>query len=946
MPDCKWEFQVCSSPLSPGGQYYPECVDGNACAPVYYYVYLARTGDDNNLSGPYSFQFKELSFTGKLNITPNNSALATAKVLSILNFERSVYCSGEVNDPGNFDSPVFGYDEQSQVFSYYVLSSVNETLTWTIPGRKLLFILAIDAFPGEAIELGNMSGYSVLPNDEVCPNPIVWCSGGVQSKIVYTPQSCSSPFTIRLGADVAYPSPGFPNRRKVPVYVTAPMPANFNIEQLDFLLKIESTEDMAEVFIEDGQVPATDILLYKEPPASSSKNQRAYVKTSNLALSATPAQIATASNTLFYMVMNGPALASECAQSSIRLTDYRRMTDDAYPNDNGCCKPAIGTAIETVDWMPSPCIGDCPKATVSAVPVPQSFQAGSVCENVFINLNISSLINTTYDQAVVEIDINHSGTLAFAPGLTSSAFCSPASACVVTSVPAPGVLRVEFSQSGLPIVLSGGGAPSTLVTLGFTLQDGCIESVRFYDATLHQLNAQNNCIPTVSSSILAGTPDDDICLPSLTMIYKTPNEEAVENVKYDFEGCDISGLVTGQGSSSICVCDAPGATQTITPTKEDDVMAGISTFDLVLISKHLLGTGPLDSPYKIIAADINKSNSVTTFDIVELRKLILMIYPTLPQNTSYRFIDKNQSFSNPANPFASTPFQEQIDFQYPPSGTVAEFVAVKVGDVNWSYQCCPAQLSGQGPVADRATEAAAFPLAYKSSPVQTLEGQNSLELPVFPAENLDAVAWQMALQYDTSRWRCTGVRPGDADPGQFRFAWHEPVAGELRVVGFDAAGTDNQWPAGAPMFVVELSPLQSTTSAQPELALLPAKRLAPELYDTLGAVRIPRLVRRDDLPLVQPRVKRALPAQSVWSASLYPNPSAGHWRLEWRLPAPAACRIVLSDPLGKTLWAETRASEAGLNTINSTQMPLLAPGQYFLRVETPWGPRSLRLVRL
>ncbi|MCC7504279.1 MAG: hypothetical protein IT259_03215, partial [Saprospiraceae bacterium] len=727
--------------------------------------------------------------------------------------------------------------------------------------------------------------------------------------------------------------------------------ASFNIEQLDFLLKIESTEDMAEVYIEDGLVPATDVLLYKEPPVLSSKIQRAYANTADLALFATPAQIATASNTLFYIVMNGPALASECAQGTVRLTDYRRMTDDAFSSDNGCCKPAIGTAIETVDWMPSPCLGDCPKTTVSAAHVPQGFQAGSVCENVFVDLNVSSLVNTTYDHATVVVDISHSGTLAFAPGLTSSVYCSPASACVVTSVPAPGVLRVDFSQSGLPIVLTA-GSPKTLVTLGFTLQDGCIESVRFYDAVLRQINAQNNCIPGVSSSILAGTPDDDICLPSLTMIYKTPNDEAVENVKYEIKvgttTC-LTGLATGQGSSSVCVCDAPGLTQTITPTKDEDPMAGISTFDLVLISKNVLGTDPLNSPYKIIAADVNKSNSVTTFDIVELRKLILGIYGTLPDygvgNKSYRFIDINQSFSNPANPFASVPFQEQIDFQYPPSGTVAEFVAIKVGDVNWSYQCCPAQRPGADPIADHAA-GKAFPLAYSSSNVQTAEGQSSLDLPVFPAENLTAVAWQLALQYDTSRWRCTGIRAGDTDPQQFLFAWHEPVAGELRLVGFDAAGMANQWPAGAPLFVVELAPLLAATSPRPELALLYAPRLPPEVYDTLGAVRTPRLQRRDDLPQVQPRVKATQPAQPQWSASLYPNPSAGHWRLEWRLPAPAICRFALSDPLGKTIWAETRSSEAGLNTFNSTRIPYLAPGQYFLRVETPWGVRSLRLVRL
>src|SRR5690606_38908605 len=64
----------------------------------------------------------------------------------------------------------------------------------------------------------------------------------------------------------------------------------------------------------------------------------------------------------------------------------------------------------------------------------------------------------------------------------------------------------------------------------------------------------------------------------------------------------------------------------ILPVKDDNPLNGVTTFDLVLISKHILGSEPLNSPYKMIAADANKSGSITTFDIVEFRKLILGIY--------------------------------------------------------------------------------------------------------------------------------------------------------------------------------------------------------------------------------------------------------------------------------------------------------------------------------
>ena len=121
---------------------------------------------------------------------------------------------------------------------------------------------------------------------------------------------------------------------------------------------------------------------------------------------------------------------------------------------------------------------------------------------------------------------------------------------------------------------------------------------------------------------------------------------------------------------------------TLTPTKDNDPLNGVSTFDLVLINKHILGLEPLTTPYKMIAADANNSRSLTTFDIVELRKLILGIYTELPNNTSWRFVDKSFSFPNQNNPFQTIfPETKQIaDMQA--SMMNEHFVSVKVGDVN------------------------------------------------------------------------------------------------------------------------------------------------------------------------------------------------------------------------------------------------------------------------
>ena len=118
----------------------------------------------------------------------------------------------------------------------------------------------------------------------------------------------------------------------------------------------------------------------------------------------------------------------------------------------------------------------------------------------------------------------------------------------------------------------------------------------------------------------------------------------------------------------------------VTPEKNINYLNGVTTYDLVKISKHILGTETLDSPYKIIAADANHSETVTTLDIVKLRALILHIDDELANNNSWRFVDANFTFADATNPFAAT-FPEFVDLD----GTVAvpvNFTAIKVGDVN------------------------------------------------------------------------------------------------------------------------------------------------------------------------------------------------------------------------------------------------------------------------
>ena len=145
--------------------------------------------------------------------------------------------------------------------------------------------------------------------------------------------------------------------------------------------------------------------------------------------------------------------------------------------------------------------------------------------------------------------------------------------------------------------------------------------------------------------------------------------------------CDQPQQVTGSTGAFEIFSDALCLASGLYPMRNDNHLNGVSTFDLVLINKHILGIAALDSPYKLIAADANNSRSITTFDIVTLRKLILGIDTVLGNVQSWRFIPADYVFPDTLNPFG-TVFPEGINLSPGGAPQTANFIGLKVGDVN------------------------------------------------------------------------------------------------------------------------------------------------------------------------------------------------------------------------------------------------------------------------
>lgn len=162
---------------------------------------------------------------------------------------------------------------------------------------------------------------------------------------------------------------------------------------------------------------------------------------------------------------------------------------------------------------------------------------------------------------------------------------------------------------------------------------------------------------------------------------KTENNEDVEGVQVKIEEQNqVEVLVTNQNGTYYYCYDIL-EDLTITPYFNANPLNGVSSFDLVLLQKHILGVQILDSPYKLIAADVNNSGSITLLDLLLIRKLILGLILEFPNNPSWRFIDAIYEFPNPENPWMES-FPEIMHTESGSFDFNLDFIGLKVGDLN------------------------------------------------------------------------------------------------------------------------------------------------------------------------------------------------------------------------------------------------------------------------
>jgi hypothetical protein len=199
----------------------------------------------------------------------------------------------------------------------------------------------------------------------------------------------------------------------------------------------------------------------------------------------------------------------------------------------------------------------------------------------------------------------------------------------------------------------------------------------------------------------------------------------------------------------------------IRPELNHNYRNGVSTIDMVLVSKHILGTGNLPTAYRMIAGDINNSESVTTFDLIQMRKLILALEDKFANNSSWRFIDANQEFPNTLNPWLK-PLKEVVNFNNIQTEDLsANFVGIKIGDVNLNAQTTSLIHTPRSAVGN-------FDIQVSD---QEMEPGQLLEVTFASGVIADIAGFQFTLELMPDQLELVDIEYGLAQSGDFGFRY-------------------------------------------------------------------------------------------------------------------------------------------------------------------------------
>jgi phosphatidylethanolamine-binding protein (PEBP) family uncharacterized protein len=347
------------------------------------------------------------------------------------------------------------------------------------------------------------------------------------------------------------------------------------------------------------------------------------------------------------------------------------------------------------------------------------------------------------------------------------------------------------------------------------------------------------------------------------------NDEPIKEAAVELTGSDSSKTETAENGGYEFQGASRGGFYTISCDYDGDPVAGISTFDILLIQQHILGIRELDNPYSLIAADVDKNKRITGRDIIYLRRIILGIDREMPVD-NWRFIPEAFEFLSPEQAHAAY-YPEKIFIESLTTSLAdANFIGLKVGDVNGSITPGARGRSG--------------------SETWIVRQENENRIDFYVSGTQKVFGFQMKLPI--AQWRNAEISDGQIDWSQHEYAFTKD--GDVVLSWSDPFGRILS--SDEPLFSVQIE-----EGARFQPFELHTKDIIPEVYKDGQPV-----VNRIHLHWVSDNIDYALYQNR-------PNPLVDYTVIPFDLPQSEKVEIHIHDNTGRLVHVEKIDGKKGYN---------------------------------
>ena len=430
-----------------------------------------------------------------------------------------------------------------------------------------------------------------------------------------------------------------------------------------------------------------------------------------------------------------------------------------------------------------------------------------------------------------------------------------------------------------------------------------------FDFTTVNIKIQDNngVCQSVTSAFLTGSVQNDVQenLPNVSInLMRGDNNTTMQSVVTNTNG-DYAFPAMPLGGSYI-----------IDPSADDDYLNGVTTLDLILIQKHILGLQDIESPYRIIAADINNDSKLSTADLVDLRSVILGYKETFENNESWRFIDKSYVFEDPQYPLGPG-LDEQYSIASLETNMHIDFIGMKVGDINGSVEAASLLSSGRSAYIVDATD-------------KVFSRGEDVSITLSASQDLEALGLQLGLNFDPSVLRFGGIEAITLDIDHNNIGTVSTREGELLISWDEVMGQPVQ--TGDQLFTLNFKALKEGRLSN--AVTLQGSSLSSEIYNV-------------DLEVMD--VKIAFGTETTEAFKLYqntPNPFTDQTTISFYLPAPTEVTLQINDITGKVIKNYTGSFDKGNNYINVSKTDLTTSGVLYYTLSTGETTDTKRMIVL